>query len=623
MTQRAPATIRSVAEAFGVYRAEWLRDAVYQLFTKPAYYPELETHRPCILVGGRGTGKTTVLRCLSYDGKFKLEGRDSARVAAWPYYGFYDRVNTNRVTAFSGEELSPETWVRVFAHYMNLTMCGQVLTFLEWYKRQVPDAALLDRLTCESVAESLHIPAATTQTELEESIRRGRRRFEAFLNNLDRENIPLLSLQGQPVDDLCRAVLDLPDFEGKNLFFIIDEFENLLDDQQEVLNTLIKHSGESYTFKIGVKELGWRRRSTLNPNERLQSPADYELIEISRRLEGDNFARFAEDVCRLRAGDAGDLPDARNVYDFLVGLSVEEEANLLGVSDASSRIRRRINSAYPSLAVPLADVRDFEVYFIDYWARSQGVEIPDVLRERSDNPTSWAERLNNYSVATLFTIRSGRAGIRKYYCGWRTYLKMADGNIRFILQLLGEAFLLHERSGHDLNTDIAPDVQTYAAQEIGRRNLSDLEGLSVRGAQLTKLLLGLGRVFEVFARDSSGHAPEVTQFYLPEDVSLGRSEEVLQAAVMHLALVRMVSSKRGDFDLKSYDYAVHPVFSAFFVFSHRKKRKVRLTPSQILGLIEEPRTFIRQILRQHGRTHEYPLPEQMQLFEGFYGDASQ
>ena len=80
-----------------------------------------------------------------------------------------------------------------------------------------------------------------------------------------------------------------------------------------------------------------------------------------------------------------------------------------------------------------------------------------------------------------------------------------------------------------------------------------------------------------------------------------------------------VANKRSELDLKAYDYAVHPVFAAFFVFSHRRKRKLRITPSQLLALVRESRSAIKQILRQHGRTEEdYPLPEQMRLFEGFY-----
>ena len=94
----------------------------------------MTTSRPCVLVGGRGTGKTTVLRGLSYHGRFELQNKGATSVSAWPYYGMYYRVDTNRVQAIQGPELSETEWVRRFGHYFNLIMCLQVVRFLDWFQ---------------------------------------------------------------------------------------------------------------------------------------------------------------------------------------------------------------------------------------------------------------------------------------------------------------------------------------------------------------------------------------------------------------------------------------------------------------------------------------------------------
>src|SRR5690606_34249154 len=95
---------KDLVELFGIYRAEWLSYTRFKLFKTPTYHPELASARPCVVVGGRGTGKTTVLRCLSYEGRFALDGEDDGRVSEWPYYGFYYKVNTTSVRAFQGDE---------------------------------------------------------------------------------------------------------------------------------------------------------------------------------------------------------------------------------------------------------------------------------------------------------------------------------------------------------------------------------------------------------------------------------------------------------------------------------------------------------------------------------------
>src|SRR5690349_6882263 len=87
-----------LSQLFGSYKAEWLKEHMFELFTEPSYFPELTTSRPCMLLGGRGTGKTTVLRSLSYEGQFALKGRNPSHIAGWSFFGVYHRVNTNRVT---------------------------------------------------------------------------------------------------------------------------------------------------------------------------------------------------------------------------------------------------------------------------------------------------------------------------------------------------------------------------------------------------------------------------------------------------------------------------------------------------------------------------------------------
>jgi hypothetical protein len=185
--------------------------------------------------------------------------------------------------------------------------------------------------------------------------------------------------------------------------------------------------------------------------------------------------------------------------------------------------------------------------------------------------------------------------------------------------------LLHYRRHKSFDTAISAEDQTLAAQAVGKKNLSELEGLSVSGAELTKLLLGLGRVFGQMAGAPIGHAPEINQFHLsdeePTDNALAlqsRVAHLLDSAVMHLALLRWPGTKLGsEVDTRDYDYAMHPIFSAFFVFSYRRKRKMVLDSSDILGLVATPRDTIRSLLTRHHRSED-PLPEQLRIFEAHF-----
>ncbi len=565
-------------------------------------------------MGARGTGKTTVLKAISYEGRHKMTGSGAAD---WPYIGLYQKVNSNRVTAFQGDELSPEIWDKAFSHYANLLLVNQVLVFLAWYRNNVDPAIRLPDDAVGDVVDALYLGEVHGEADLRNAVRRSFGSFERFLNNLNHDAMPPFSLRGQPLDLLCEHVLRIPQLHHRKITFIIDEFENLLDYQQIILNTLIKQSGEFYNFAIGVKELGWRQRYTSARTEALSHPADYFLIDIGEKLGGDNFSSFAGKVVELRRLriDAVDRPES--IEKTLPGLLIREEAKLLGLEDRAADILARTDLDEETRR-ELATLEPFERYFADFWSRN-GHEIGSVLAERREKPAAWAERLHNYGVAMLFEFQQGRAGIAKYYAGWSVYLKLADGNIRFMLELIAQARQLHLQRGGKSTESISVQLQTQAAQVVGRKHLFDLEGLSAEGAKLMKLVLGLGRVFEVMAKKPLGRKPEITQFYLQENAPLGDLEGILREAIVHLALTRTTSNKLSGTDLKGYDYSLHPVFSPFFEYSWRRKRKMKLSPSQLLGLLSEPGRSIAQILRQKNVDSVDPLPEQLRLFEGFYG----
>ena len=619
---------QQLSNLFGGYRAEWLKEQIFDLFTEPSYFPELKTPRPCIIQGGRGTGKTTVLRGLSYEGQFAFSKYDPQDVPKWAFYGMYYRANTNIVTAFRGSELSDDEWVSHFAHYFNLLLCGLLLNFLEWY--QVTTATVIDvgRAGYQTIAAALNTVEPKDLKELSAHLALARRSFEAYINNVADAKPPLLTVQGAPVDVLIESLVALPQFRGKTFFFLIDEYENFEPYQQQVINTLLKHSGQHYTFKVSVRELGIRSRTTLNPNEQLMSPSDYVSFDIKQKLSGEQFRRFALEVCNERIAKLK-LPNCQpppSIEYLLPGLTEDEEADLLGIDVAIADMLSKAEIAQAKGS----GIKSLELYFLVTWANDHDTTLADVLAQFIADPKRWTTRYNNYRHSLLFAIRAGKRGPRRYYCGWKTFTYLAASNIRYLLELVEQSLLLHVNAKLSLAEPVSPETQTEAAQSVGKKNLADLEGLAVSGAQLMRLLLGLGRVFGQMAAQPVGHAPEVNQFALangdewsenPASVSF-RAENLLKAAVMHLALLRWPGTKLGaPSDTRDYDYAIHPIFSAYFEFSYRRKRKMLLSADEILGLVRSPSKSISDILAKNNR-EEQPLPAQLQIFQAYFdGDS--
>jgi len=617
--------LKRLNELFGSYRAEWLKGKIYDFFTEPSYFTALKDNRPCVLQGGRGTGKTTVLKGLSYQGQYALHDSNINRFDDSEFIGIYYRINTNHVRAFVGGGIDTEKWQKIFGHYFNLIICREILNFIEWHKGQSSNDKILSPHVCKLISKSLLIREECNNfQQLLELIETNMYEFQAKINNIAECSSIELSMSGDPIKIVTEHAVDLDQFNNKMFYILIDEYENLENNQQQLINTLIKHNTEFYTFKIGVRELGWRIKHTLNKNELLHDPADYVLINIEQKLtEESDFSDFAMKVCQPRIQKLIDEESTKfTIEESLLSLPYEEEAIKLKVKETD------LYNEYLKLSeeeiLEIKDLPSLYIYFIFYWASIHFVNRKDIVLDYSKNKKKWNIRYNSYKYEMLFKIRKGRGmvGIQKYYSGWNTYIKLANGNIRYLMELVYRAYEKHISAGSDLQNPVSFEDQTIAAQDIGLKNLMELEGLWKNGAQLTKLLLGFGRIFNVLACEQVKSRPELVQFSISGSTS-SECDEILNAAVMNLALIRMPGNKLSDQNTtRDYIYAIHPIFAPYFVFSYRRKRNMNITDSELLGVINDPKKYIKSILAKSNikESEINELPSQLLLFEEYYND---
>lgn len=590
-----------------VYKAEWLDNDMFSLYTKPSYFPEITGVESCVLIGGRGTGKTTVLKGLSYEGENYLLGRTPDK---WDYYGLYYKVESNRVSAFTGLGKSDEEWIRPFGHYVNLVVLSLVADLLIWLenKRFINSDDLSD-VSWRIFESSLGCNKLNSFAEIKTFVYSELSRFENYINSNIRDEYNL-SILGGPIDRLFEATRSLNFFNKKKFFILIDEYESFSEYQQKVVNTLIKQaSGKNYCFKIGVRELGWKSRITLN-NQELRSPSDYRKIDIQNELEKD-FDQFAKTICEERISvlykqlNIDTKPLVNNLFP---SLSIEAEAELLGIKDIIKE-----SNKYSEVASLLPEHHYLFIWLLCKWEHNINLSPQEIVKNFKNNSRQWTFRYGNYKYALLFAIKGNKVGFRKYYSGWSTLVIMAGANIRFLLQLVEYCLKMHIKDDGKIGQPVQAIIQTKAAHQVGFSNFEELEGLDVRGNYIMQMLQGLGRAFEILARQPFGHAPEINQFTLndgeandtPEDSYTINISSLLEASISHLAIRRSISTKLSSNDPKSYDYSIHPIYSALFQISHRKKRKLSLSKNNLTELITDQKSAIDKLLKQHNREESF------------------
>lgn len=587
-------------ELFGSYKAEWLNEKIFHFFATPSYFTSLKDKRPCVLMGGRGTGKTTVLRGLSYMGQYALNNDDIDRFDKNNYIGVYFRCDTNHVHAFSGKGIDNETWMKIFAHYFNLILTSEILGFIDWHKELRPDDEVLSEHACGLIATSLHLgDDISSYKRLMSVLESAMYKFQANINNIVDSNMPKLSLAGDPIKIITEQARKLSQFKDKTFYLLIDEYENLLDSQQQIVNTLLKHVPQSYTIKIGVREMGWRVKHTMNPQESVIDPADYVLFNIVDEFTDETpekFESFARDVCQLRIKDL--LEEDGIDFDIeqaLGNLPYEEEAIRLGIEQTN--LYKNVIEYEKKNGIEL-NISSLYKFFLAYWSTNHNRLLKDEIEDFQNNTRNWNTRYDNYKYSLLFKIRTGRGsgGIQKYYAGWNTFVKLANGNIRYLMELVYRSYYLYLQDGGDISKPISADIQTKAARNVGWKNLTELEGTWSNGAQLTRMVQTLGTIFSKLAKEGDNSAPETVQFEIEGERS-ERTEELLQAGIMNLALVRMPANKQsGRGSVKEFMYSLHPIFAPYFIYSFRRKRKMGLSDAEFLLCVDNPKNAVKDIL---------------------------
>lgn len=618
--------LQLINELFGGLRAEWIEEKIFQFFTTPDYFSNIQSRQPYVLQGGRGSGKTTILKGLSYKGQYALKGGKIEEFDETDFIGIYHRVNTNHVRAFEGGELTNQEWQKLYAHYYNLVICREIVNFLIWHQELSPNDERLSERVCQLISISLCLENRASDIQsLAEEIELSLYDFQSSVNSID-DGLPKgLSLQSEPIDLITERVLQLRQFKGKIFFLLVDEYENLNDNQQIVMNTLLKHATKNYTYKIGVRQMGWRVHYTQNDHEPLTEPADYVLLDIEDYFYKNEqlYMNFASQVCYQRLQKIQDqdkvTPQMTELFPFL---SYDDEALLL---DVEHKERYMIIKEYLDKEKIDLGITPLYIYTLGYWAETQNMTVEDVVKDFMDKKSIWDTRYDNYKYSLLFKIRKGRGqgGIQKYYAGWNTYLKLSNGNIRYLMQLVKTALLQYIEINEDFLSAIPFRVQTEAAIEVGKKNFEMLENLHHRGTDVIKIVLHMGRLFNVLASESEHTAPEIDQFYIQGDIT-PENDELLRAGVMNLAFIRIPGNKPSSkSDTKDYMYALHPIYAPYFIYSFRRKRKMTITNEDFYGLIISHKALMKKMLSKEEMAKilgDNDYPQQMDLFANYRDD---
>jgi len=256
---------------------------------------------PMLLLGGKGSGKTHLMRYCSAPVQAVRHGGDLPKaIAEEGYLGVYVQVEGLNTDKFSTACPDPVVGLQIFSMYFELWLATVLIETLQLGKSNSAQGdessfvkAVLDLFDIKLEGNPTNI------AELLETLKRQRKAIDFAVNNS--------SLTGS-LDDVKitfstgQLIYGIPKLAGKffgnlenTLFvYLIDEVENLTEEQQRFLNSLIRYRTGNATIKVGARLYGIKTYKTLGAGEPIKRDAEYERVELDALLREDreNYERL-------------------------------------------------------------------------------------------------------------------------------------------------------------------------------------------------------------------------------------------------------------------------------------------------------------------------------------------
>ncbi len=269
---------------------------------------------PMQVMGGKGSGKTHLLRYFSRPVQMMTVNSARGSIRAGGFFGVYVKCDSLNASRFMGKGKEEDTWISIFQYFLDLWLAQALLEHLP----EVPQP--VQGKICERTIDLFdeHPGASTARTlgDLRAVLRDLQRSVDVAVTNLPlgRElavHIPIGP--SQLTFGLPRIIQEtVPEFANSVFLYLLDEVENLNESQQKYLNTLIRHRKGMCSFRIGSRLYGIKTHDTLE-GETNRRDSEFDVLDLDEYWlrKKDKYVDFCERLCIRRLQESGHLE--RNV----------------------------------------------------------------------------------------------------------------------------------------------------------------------------------------------------------------------------------------------------------------------------------------------------------------------
>lgn len=543
-------------------------------------------YTPRYILGGKGCGKTHLLRYYSYPLQKLRRGNINNIILNDKYIGIYSVLSTLDVSRFNGKNVADNQWKAIFKYYFELYL-GSILlkTISEFITEKGAEKEVkFVKAIVECFLIEVKLPATNLKSLLN-YVETQRKNIDykienvAFLGDFKGVEISLTSgglIFGIP--EKLGQIYD--DFSNIAFIYILDEYEKLFDWQKRYINSLVWEKRRPSTFWIGARKYGYTDMST-DTGEVLKKGSEYLpffIDEYYQRNESayDKFARRLISK-RLNREDTSSIKDLESKFqrgkDEIIEsiYSKTNNGNYKHWRNLSTEIKNAIKNnmvADSENSIPLiieelkADTNNnpleqkYKIYlFYQMWAESKFVNLSEIAKHVKNEYVQYIKKSASKFDNIVEKYKSDfiaqlceENGVEYYaYEGLDEFIKLSWGNPRVLLLLLKKTIekseIFHENP-LESGGRISLRAQHIGIKETSRWYFEDAELMGQTGSNINTALNNLAKYLRLFRFSDKPTETSVCAFnFGTEDIGQN-VKDLIRLMELHSLLIRIDNDRK-------------------------------------------------------------------------------
>lgn len=403
--------------------------ALEEFFPTNIYY-SLFNEQNEILIGTRGSGKTILLRMLSYS--CLRQGSTIPRIhdikEQRQYIGFYMPLHLEFISRVS---INPKSTKQYFFFSLNCAAAESLIYELralledciaDPYRRIEAEASIIDSLISAWELKCQRQPTTLENLAWEISLFYGK---TPQWNDKEEHEVPLLARSLLiPIRNVLNRITSILGLNPKQTYWIIciDEAEFLPEEFIKAINTVLRSEKRPLIVKMATLPFKHSTLETLDPNTKIEPNGnDFNYRKIDYDPDSEDFIKLTDHITKVRLKRCG--VETLSLEDFLGAVGKDEGFDYykeeFGADAAEpDAILAKIRHALPPKRVPR----------FDEMRENQSVMAQQYLKKFS--PVLYVREMRNANKEGNRTA--------SWFVGARMTRRVSDGNPRRFLQLMDD-----------------------------------------------------------------------------------------------------------------------------------------------------------------------------------------